>query len=176
MNIFSKLYAGDSASWHDDPRTIGGARYSSADWVLTYELRGPTVLTLAAVADSDGWRTTITTAQSSALQAGSYLWGAFLTRSGERKTVGTGALAVEANLATVAAPIDARTAAQRALADCEAALATFKSSGGKVKSYTIGTRQTEFHSLQDLMAVRRFWARRVQRERGESRQLLVSFR
>jgi hypothetical protein len=176
MNIFSKLYAGDSANWHDDPRTIGGVRYSSADWLLTYELRGPTVLTLVAVADSDGWRTSITPEQSSALQAGSYLWGAFLTRPGERKTAETGALVVEADLTAVAAPIDARTPAQKALADCEAALATFNSSGGKVKSYTIGTRQTEFHSLQDLMAVRRFWARRVQAEQRHKRQLLVSFR
>jgi hypothetical protein len=176
MNIFSKLYAGDSASWHDDPHTIGGVRYSSADWLLTYELRGPTILTLVAAADSDGWRTSITSEQSSVLQAGSYLWGAYLTRPGERKTAETGALIVEADLTAVAAPIDARTAAQKALADCEAALATFKSSGGKVKSYSIGNRQTEFHSLQDLMAVRRFWARRVQRERGDSRRLLVRFR
>lgn len=176
MNIFSKLYAGDSASWHDDPRTIGGVRYSSADWILTYELRGPTVLTLLAVADSDGWLTSITPEQSAGLPAGSYLWGAFLSQPGERKTAATGAIVVQADLTAVVAPIDARTVAEKALADCEAALASFKSSGGKVKSYTIGSRQTEFHSLQDLMAVRRFWARRVQAERGESRRLLVRFR
>lgn len=176
MNTPSKLYAGDSASWHDDPPTIGGVRYTSADWLLTYEFRGPAVLTVVATSDSDGWLISITPAQSQALAAGSYLWGAFLTRPGERKTAETGALVVEADLAAIAAPIDARTAAQKALADCEAALATFKSSGGKVQSYTIGSRSTTFYSIQDILALRRFWARKVRAEKGNNRQLLARFR
>jgi hypothetical protein len=175
MNTPSKLYAGDSASWHDDPCTIGGVRYTSADWLLTYEFRGPAVLTVVATSDSEGWKASITPEQSQTLAAGSYLWGAFLTRPGERKTAATGALVVEADLATITAPIDARTVAQKALADCEAALASFKSSGGKVQSYTIGTRSTTFHSIQDILALRRFWQRRRQAETRNTRQLQVRF-
>jgi hypothetical protein len=176
MKNLRQLHAGDTTSWHDDPLTLDGVRYTSADWTLTYELRGPVKLTLPGVADSDGWRTSISIAQSSALQAGSYLWASYLSRAGERKTVASGNLVVLADLTAITDVVDGRSVAERALADCETALASFKSSGGKVKSYTIGTRTTEFHSLSDLMGVRRFWARRVQAEKRSKRQLLVGFR
>lgn len=176
MKNLRQLHAGDTASWHDDPVVLGGVRYTSANWTLTYELRGPTQLTLTAVADSDGWLNSISLEDSSALQAGSYMWASYLRQDGARRTMGSGNLTVLADLAEITAAVDGRTLAERALADCEAALASFKSSGGKVKSYTIGTRTTEFHSLADLMTVRRFWARRVQAERRNKRQLLVGFR
>jgi hypothetical protein len=175
MKNLSKLHAGDSASWHDDPLTLDGVRYTSLDWILTYEMRGPSQLTLVAVADSDGWRTSITTEQSQSLQPAGYLWAAYLSRAGERKTAAHGGLVVLADLAAITGAIDSRTAAEKALADCEAALATFKSSGGKVKSYTIGTRQTEFHSLAELLQVRGFWQRRVNSEKRKNRKLLVRF-
>lgn len=175
MKNLTKLYAGDSAIWNDDPPTLGGVRYTSQDWTLTYELRGPTQLTLIGTANGDGWMTGISTLQSQSLQAGTYLWAAYLSRTGERKTAATGGLVVVADVAAIATSIDSRTAAEKALADCEAALASFKSSGGKVKSYTIGTRQTEFHSLAELLQVRGFWQRRVNAEKRVNRKLLVRF-
>lgn len=175
MKNLRQLHAGDTASWHDDPLTLDCVRYTSQDWVLTYQLRGPTQLTLQAVGESDGWRTSISLEQSQALQAGSYLWASHLSRAGERKTVASGGLVVQADLAAITDVVDGRSMAEKALADCEAALATFKSSGGKVKSYTIGSRTTEYHSLADLMTVRRFWQRRVQAEKRNKRQLLVRF-
>lgn len=186
MNL-DTLIAGDSASWHDDPWTapLCGPRHTSADWTLTYQLRGPSQLTLTAAADGDGWLTSVTTAQSGALMPGAYAWAAQLTRPDERVTIRVGKLTVVADLAAVADTFDPRSQAERALADCELALASFKSSGGKVKSYTIGTRQTEFHSLTELMALRSFWQTRVHRERAAAaianggvnpRKLLVRFR
>jgi hypothetical protein len=175
MKNLTKLYAGDSAIWNDDPVTLGGVRYTSLDWVLTYELRGPTQLTLLGTANSDGWMTGISTLQSQSLQAGTYLWAAYLSRGDERKTAATGGLVVLADVAAITGSIDSRTAAEKALADCEAALASFKSSSGKVKSYTIGTRQTEFHSLADLLQVRGFWQRRVNSEKRKPSKLLVRF-
>jgi hypothetical protein len=175
MKNLSKLNAGDSASWHDDPWVSHGVRYTSADWTLTYEMRGTAQLSLAAVADFDGWRTSISTADSASLVAGPYSWASYLSRAGERVTTAHGALVVVADLAAVTGSIDSRSPSAKALADCEAALATFTSSGGKVKSYTIGTRQTEFHSLTELMALRGFWQRRVNSEQRINRQLLVRF-
>lgn len=175
MRNLTKLNAGDSASWRDDPVTLGGVRYTSADWALKYELRGPSQLTVNADVDGDGWRASISTAASQPLVAGAYAWAAHLTRADERVTVRTGALVVVADIAAISSAVDSRSVAVRALADCEAALATFKSSGGKVKSYTIGTRQTEFHSLTELMELRNFWQRRVNKEQRINRKLLVRF-
>jgi hypothetical protein len=136
------------------------------------------------VADSDGWRTSISTIGSAALVPGAYAWVAYLSKTAERVTIGTGRLVIVADLTTVVTPLEARSQAERALADCEAALASFKSSNGKVASYTIGGRQTAFHSLPDLMRVRNFWQIRVNKERaalaianGRSnpRRLLVRF-
>lgn len=175
MRNLTKLNAGDSATWHDDPVTLAGVYYTSADWTLKYELRGPSQLTVNATADGDGWRATITTADSELLTAGAYSWAAQLTRGDERITVRTGGLVVIADIAAIIAAVDSRSVAAKALADCEAALATFTSSGGKVKSYTIGTRQTEFHSLMELMQLRSFWQRRVNKEQRINRKLLVRF-
>lgn len=175
MKNLNKLNAGDSASWHDDPWISLGVRHTSADWTLTYELRGTAQLSLVAVPEFDGWRTSISTTDSASLVAGPYAWASYLSRAAERVTTAYGSLVVVADLAAVAGSIDSRSAATKALADCEAALATFTSSGGKVKSYTIGTRQTEFHSLTELMALRGFWQRRVNSEQHINRKLLVRF-
>jgi hypothetical protein len=187
MKILKTLTAGDSARWDDDAwfDTQSRLRMTSTEWNLGYELRGATQLSLAAVANGDGWRTSITLAQSATLTAGTYVWGAYLYKAGERKTIGGGTLLVTADLVSLVTSIDSRSVAVKALADCEAALSQFTGSGGKVKSYTIGTRQTEFHSLADIMALRTFWQKRVNAEtarqslangRGNPRRLLASFR
>ncbi len=175
MKNLTKLNAGDSATWHDDPVTLCGVRHTSGEWALRYELRGQSQLTVNASPDGEGWESTITTTASAPLIAGPYAWAAFLSKGDQRVTVRTGAVIVVADLATIAGAIDSRSLAEKALAECEAALATFKGSGGKVKSYTIGTRQTEFHSLTELMQLRDFWWRRVMRERHINRKLLVRF-
>lgn len=186
MNIFKRLTTGDSASWNDAPWIDSQAReaLTSNDWTLTYQIRGPAQLTLTAQADGTGWITTITTAQSATLTAGTYIWAAYLSNATDRKSIGGGTLLIKADLSQITAPIDARTMARKALDDCEAALASFNSSGGKIKRYAIAGRETEFHTLADLMMVRNFWQRKVNNEvtrstvrngRGNPRELLVRF-
>jgi hypothetical protein len=186
MNIFPTLTAGDSIKWSDGPQKHPqySSPLTSAEWNLYYQLRGPSSLSIQAFPESDGWRTEVPASASANLEAGPYLWVAQLHRADERLTIGKGSLTILPDLAAVNAALDARTFAQKALADCEAALASFKSSNGKVKSYTIGSRTTEFHSLTELMSLRSFWQRRVNKERANSaktngrpssRALLVSF-
>lgn len=166
MKIFKTLPAGDSASWLDSPwlDSAQSMRLTSADWALTYQLRGASQLMLTAIAEGDGWRTTLATTASATLLPGTYVWSAYLSKTDQRKTIGGGTLSITQDLAAVVTSLDGRTQARRALDECEAALASFKSSGGKVKSYAIGGRQTEYHSLQDLMMVRDFWQRKVNGE------------
>jgi len=186
MNILKRLTSGDSASWSDAPWVDTQSRecLTSIDWTLTYQIRGPAQLTLTAQADGTGWTTSITAAQSATLTAGSYIWAAYLSNALQRKSIGGGTLIINPDLSQITAPIDARTQARKALDDCEAALASFTSSGGKIKRYAIAGRETEFHSLPDLMMVRNFWQRKVNDEvarsnvrngRGNPRELLVRF-
>jgi hypothetical protein len=183
MNIFLTLTAGDSSDWFDLPHKHHqrAAPLTSADWTLTYQLRGPSQLTLTGAPEGDGWRTRIEPGQSAGLAPGEYAMVAQLTRPDDRLTIGRGRVTILADPAAITDAIDARSVAEKALTDCEAALASFKSSNGKVKSYTIGTRTTEFHSLAELMALRDFWQRKVNNERAKAtgrrnpRALLVRF-
>jgi len=170
MKIFSVLTAGDSANWlepplkhHDRIDTL-----ASGDWALTYELRGPSSLTLTGVPEGDGWRIKVAPVDSAALEPGAYTAVMQLTRPDERVTAGRATVTVLPDPLKITAPIDARSMAEKALADCEAALASFNGSNGKIKSYTIGGRSTEFQSLADIMLLRNFWSKKVRIERAKA--------
>lgn len=169
MNIFSTLPQGDSAAWSDDPVPLSDGRTATAlSWALTYALRGPAALNLTAVATGGAWSTTLSPLASSALVAGTYVWSAALTNGTERITCGQGQLTLTPNLATITTPYDGRSAAQIALASCEAAMATFNATGGKVKKYEIAGRTMEFQSIADLMTLHSFWRARVLTEQAAS--------
>lgn len=185
MNIFSSLTAGDSARWNDDAITDSlGRRMTSADWMLTYRLRGPFALSIVAQPDGDGWQTVLTATASADLLPGAYSWAAILTKEDERVTIGSGSCEIKQDLSAADAALDVRTVAKKALEDCEKALATFNSTGGKVKKYTIGPREMEFQTLADLMQLLNYWKLRVNHEvaadsvangRGNPSTLLVRF-
>jgi hypothetical protein len=171
MNIFSTLLQGDSAYWNDDPVTDSyGKRYDSGSYVLSYVIAGPLAspLTLTAVANGTGWTTTLTAAQSATLQPGTYWWQAVITASGVRVTAGSGEFTIETNLAQLSGAYNGSTMAEKALADAEQALATFQTSGGKIKKYTIGMRTTEYQTQADLMIVVNYWRMRVANEGAAS--------
>jgi hypothetical protein len=170
MNIFLVLTAGDSTTWLEPPQKHQhyAGPLTSADWSLTYELRGPSKLTLTGTAEGGAWRVKVTSDQSAALTPGDYVAVMQLARTDERITVGRVSVKVMADPARIEDPIDARSVAVKALADCEAALASFSGSNGKIKSYTIGGRSTEFQSLADIMALRNFWKRQVRIEQAKA--------
>ena len=186
MNIFAILPSGDSATWVDDPINLAdGRRADASAWTLKYSLRGPSVLDLVAVASGKSWSTSITTAQSAALAAGAYVWSAAISKGAERLTVGSGPAAITPDLSVVSAAYDGRSVAQKALEACEAAMATFNATGGKVKKYEIAGRTMEFQTIGDLMTLHSFWRVKVAGEQttsaianglGNPRNLMVRFR
>lgn len=172
MNIFGTLPQGDSAVWLDDPVTDSqGVLYTSAGYALSYILAGPVAapVTLIAVANATGWKTTLTPTVSATLPAGTYWWSAVLTAAGVRVTAGSGELTITQNLATITGTYDGRSAAERALADAEAALATFRSSQGRVKAYSIGSRHMQFQDDQQILAVISYWRAKVVSEGAASK-------
>lgn len=189
MNIFTTLPVGDTVSWIDQPITLPDLRLAtSAAWTLTYALRGAGSLDIVAVATGGGWKSTLGVTASAALGAGLYRWAAVLTSgagdAAERITVGTGQLTLTANLGGVEGAFEARSIAQVALAACEAAMATFNRTGGKVRKYDIAGRSMEFQSIAELMQLHSFWAAKVLSEGttasiangdGNPRNLLTRF-
>lgn len=170
MNIFATLAAGDSLTWLDDAIVLADGRIADAStWTLKYYLRGPSALVLTATANGKQWQTAITTSASAALSAGLYQWTAVINGgSSERITVGSGQLQITADPTSQVAPFDPRTRAQIALDDCEAAMATFNATGGKVKRYEIAGRTMEFQTIAELMTLHSFWRAKVMSEQSAS--------
>lgn len=187
MNIPANLTAGDSAGWSDVPYIdASNHRYDSSGYSLIYELRGPGApITLNAVADGQGWKTTIGLTDSNKLVAGLWFWSAILTATNVRITIGRGELNVQADIMASIAGFDGRTLAEKSLADAESALADLTASGKKVKKYSIGSRQAEYFTATDLIAAINYWRIKVTNEKaakgisdglGNPRNLLVRFR
>lgn len=187
MNIFATLMQGDSATWSDEPVRLGDGRTADAGaWVLTYALRGPIGLDLVATADGSAWSTTLTATASATLTPGTYAWAARIASGAERLTLGTGQSVITRDITALPTngSYDGRSPAQIALSACEAAMATFNTTGGKVKKYEIAGRLMEFQTITELMALRSFWKAMVLSEGsadsianglGNPRNLFVRF-
>lgn len=155
MPIPDQITAGDSISWTDGAaRDNLGNAVASPSWSLTYIIRGSTALTLTAVPDGGGWKTTISAAQSATLTPGVHYWQATATNGSERVTIGAGQIKINENLAYSgsAAAFDGRTQAQ---ADLDAVRAEMRAriSGGSVQEYTIGNRSLKKMPMADLIAM-----------------------
>jgi len=75
---------------------------------------------------------------------------------------------------------DNRTLAQRMLSLAEAALEKYTQSGGRVRSYTIGSRQLTFSSAQEIIDLVNYWRNQVYLEQcamsgKDPRKALVEF-
>lgn len=191
MNIFGEIQQGDSATWNDDAVTLGdpsgelSVNYTSAGYALKYELRGPGApLTLTAAVNGSGWTTTLTPAQSAGLTPGTWWWAAFFSATGVRITAGKGEFLVTPDISATVGTFDGSTTAETALKAAEAALASFTSSNGKIKKYTIGSRSMEFATVPEILQVISYWKARVLTEQsaksvaqglGDPRRLFVRF-
>ncbi len=151
MKIPSNITSGDSVSWKDDSTIDNlGNEISSSEWTLNYSIRGPGQLDLVAVADGSGWKTSISSVQSSGLDSGDYYWQAFATKGSERVTLGSGQLKIGANFSDQSIGFDGRSQSQKDLDAVKAAIRTIIS-GGAVQKYTIGTRSLEKMPMADLL-------------------------
>ena len=106
------LIAGDTAQW-----TKSFSDYPATIWTLTYAFRlqqGSGKLDITATASGTDYAATITAAQSALMTAGVWIWGAFVTFSGERHQVDAGTLTVSPNLAAIDYSIDLRSSAKKA--------------------------------------------------------------
>ena len=147
----------------------------SQGWLLRYRLvpraGGQAVLIEAASEpDADCYVVQVQPAITANWVEGAYGWASWVEKAGARQTLERGGdFRVLPDPAQVAPGTDLRTDAERALAECEAALLQFSTSGGRVKSYAIAGRQMEFETSADLQALVRYWKQRVYDEREARR-------
>lgn len=138
---------------------------------MTYYFSGPTSFNIVAVPDGTGWKTTMTSAQSTALVtvvppsiSPNYYWQATATNGTETVTLGTGTLTVQKNLATAAPGFDGRTRAERDLLAVEEAISA-RISGGVIAEYTIGTRRLRNEPMVELLKLKSDLKLEVMKER-----------
>lgn len=174
--IPTSIVAGDTAQWTESALIWQGQSIRSDDFGMKIELRGPGApITLDGVAAAGDWEFSLDETASATLVAGLYSWSKRVTASGIRMTVAQGQLKVTANFESITTPgYDGRTVAQKALADAEAALASFNA-GGKTQSYSIAGRSKTYESSEAIMKVISYWRQRVNAEKGTSNDLYATF-
>jgi hypothetical protein len=153
------IAAGNTAKW-----TISLADYPPADgWALTYYLRGPSKLDVAATPGTVDYAVVIGATSTQALKPGAYRWEAKVAKSGEVFTARSGILTVTPNVATAAAG-ELLTHAERTLAVIEAKLE------GRLEvdmeTYQIGDRAVSKIPIAQLHALLGKYRAMVQRERN----------
>lgn len=156
MPIPLKITAGDSVSWTDaQTKDNLGNVISSADYTLTYHFRGNSygvTLNVTAIADGSGWKTTLSTANTTLLGAvATVYWTAKATKSGEAFTIGSGQMEIGKDLSALGdTPFDGRTQSRKDLEAVQAAMRAMIS-GGAVQEYTIGNRSLKKMTMSDLI-------------------------
>jgi hypothetical protein len=156
------IIAGDTAKF-----TRSFSEYSAADgWTLAYELRGPSVLTVAATTDTDGagFAVTIAAADSGTLLPGLYLWFARASLDGEVYTVDQGTLTVQPNPAT-AQPGDLQSDAEKELVLVNAQIKELLAT--PTESYSIGQRSAARRTLAELTTYRGVLIAKLGKQRGQ---------
>lgn len=189
LSIPGQIIIGDTVTWNIekleglDPLTGLPTTYTNDIYTLSWALRGAVALNLTAVASGTGYRTTITSVQSATLTAGNYFWQAFVTKAGNRVTIGSGQIQVMTNLAVGTSAYDGRLEVEKML-DAVTAAIQARLAGGAVLKYEIKGRDLERDPIPDLIMLRDRLRVEVARARaadkiaqglGDPRRLFIRF-
>lgn len=160
MNIPQKIQAGTTAIWVDDATVdIFGNAVDNSTHSLVYYLRANTAgegVTTSAVAYESGWKTTLSIATTTGMDAGVWYFQAVATNLSNSSALelGRGSFSVEASLTYSGTPgaFDGRSQAQKDLDAVQSAIRAIIS-GGAVAEYRIGTRSIKKYELSELLTL-----------------------
>ncbi len=160
--------------WVDTPFADNQGNNVDSSWTLTYSFRGSIAaagIDAVGVATGSGWTTTVTPAQSAAMNTGGlpliWYWSAWALKAGVRHTAGDGTLQVKPNLAALTAgssTYDGRSVAEQTLSAIETEISA-RATGGMTVEYTIGNRSLKKEPMAALIALRTTYKGIVARER-----------
>lgn len=151
--------------------------YPATDgWTLKYRFTprdsGGTAISITCSTNADGQTYDLQAAPAvtELWTAGFYTWTRWVEKSGARQTLDLrGQIELIANPETTAAGYDSRSTARKAVEDLKAAMATFNSTSGRVKSYTIAGRSMEFESSAEILKMLSYWQQEVRSEEARER-------
>lgn len=160
----TQFVAGDLVMWRraDDLTT----QYLGGMYRLSYAFRpaagGAVVVTIEATDAATEWRASLSAAVTATMAVGRWYWSAYLTRISDsaRLQVDDGQLVIEAN--RVVDPSDTRSHARKVLDSIEAAIEG--RAGDTVQSYTIGGRQINKMSPDELIKWRSYYLAQIAAE------------
>ena len=145
---------------------------ASAGWVLKVRLvprnAAHAVVELTGTASGDDHRLQAAASVTGAWSADSYSWASWVEQGALVTSVDAGQTVLLANPRTAAAGTDARSLAERTLADLMAAKAGWDVSAGRQRRYKIGEREMEFNSEADIIQKILFWEGQVAKEQQAS--------
>ena len=141
---------------------------ASAGWVLTYRLipqtPGLPVITLVCSPAGDDHQPNAAAAVTKLWQPGPYTWASYIERAGESYALEQGQLTLLPDPRTMAAGVDGRSTARRALDQLREALATYSASQGAVAEYEIAGRRMKFRAAEDIIKLIAYWEVQVANE------------
>jgi len=160
--IDPSLIAGDTWLWSESVPLYP----ASEGYVLAYALvKTGTLVVLTSSADGDSHSFTIAAATTAGYAAGSYSWTAYVTKTTERYTVGSGVLEIKPNLAAQSAGYDGRSQARIILDALQSAYQTYISNGsGHVAEYQIAGRMMKFRNVGEIITQINYWKAEVKAE------------
>jgi hypothetical protein len=154
----TQITAGDSLAV-----TLSLTDYPAPTWSVSLALAGPSIVSTTSVASGTSHALTLTTVQTAALDPGLYQYRLRATSSTEAITYESGTLTVAQDLATAAAG-DLTSYAEQMLAVCRTARQNVLT--GEMKTYMVGGRQVQLHTLDEIAREEARWQSRVNIERS----------
>jgi hypothetical protein len=156
----ARIVAGDTVSW-----TKSFTDYPASVWTLKYRLiNSTTKIDITATASGDDYAIAVASATTVNWVAGKYDYTAWVEKTGERVTVGSGRMEVAPNLAALTT-YDARSDARKIY---EALLAAYqtRATGGQtfVAEYEIAGRKMKFTDAAGWLNQINYWKSQVAAE------------
>jgi hypothetical protein len=173
------ITAGDSITW---TRSLGD--YPAGTWTLKYRLINATgKIDITATASGTTHLVAVAIAVSAVYVAGTYAWTAWVEKTGERVTVGSGTMVVKPDLA-VLTTFDARSDAALIVDQLTLAYKAYTASSGHVSEYQIAGRVMKYRSSAEILDQLNHWrsvlltekrAERIAAGLGGGNKILVRF-
>jgi hypothetical protein len=157
------LIAGDSHTFAFTPFTLkDGQQAKSSTHNLNLAIRGINAIDIQGISSNEGWVCNLSVLESLKLEPSNYTCAVVITwnNGNNRETVEQFILIVKPNLSNLQT-FDSRSEAEKALAECQKALAKFNNEGILVKKLQIASRVIEFQTLNELIELANYWEKQV---------------
>lgn len=160
----ASFVAGDTLTWQ---RSLPD--YPAGTYTLKYRLINTAgKIDITASASGTDHLVEVSPTTTAGYTAGDYAWTAWVEKTGERFTVGSGTVTVLPNIAALST-LDARTDAAKILDQLMAAYTSYTTSNGHVVEYEIAGRRMKYRNAAEIIEQINHWKAVVAAEKRAER-------